>query len=381
MAKKQKSNAKITKLITKNRPYISQSDVPGYSLEQAMKVPQAITEHYASDPVSPLLLASALNMSPSSSSFRQLCGASIAYGLSEGGYNAQQISLTTISKRIFKSRIEGDDSVAKREATLRPRVIGEFLKKYNNSSLPRHDIALNVLEEMGVPSNKTKDVYKMITESAQYVGFLREIKGKQYVDLAGVDQPSAEPEAESNENPQDISQEDDAEISKEVKTQNAIPISSTGTNRKVFITHGKNKDFIEPIKKLLGFGELIPIVSVEKQSVSEPVPDKVMGDMRSCGAAIIHVTDEVKMTDKDAKEHVIINPNVLIEIGAAIALYGRRFILLVKEGVTLPSNLLGLYEVRYKEDTLDGNTTIKLLEAINDIKNHPMPDRYKQTDS
>src|SRR4029077_16216646 len=127
---------------------------------------------------------------------------------------------------------------------------------------------------------------------------------------------------------------------------------------------------------LLGFGEMIPVVSVEKQSVSKPVPDKVMDDMRSCGAAIIHVDEELKLIDGEAKEHVLVNQNVLIEIGAAMALYGRRFILLVKDGVRLPSNLQGLYEVRYKTDTLDGDTTIRLLEAINDIKNNPSPARY-----
>ena len=79
--------------------------------------------------------------------------------------------------------------------------------------------------------------------------------------------------------------------------------------------------------------------------------------------------------NSSAKEHVVLNPNVLIEIGAAMALYGRRFILVVKDGITLPSNLQGLYEVRYSGDTLDGSATIRLMEAINDIKNHPLPSR------
>jgi predicted nucleotide-binding protein len=48
---------------------------------------------------------------------------------------------------------------------------------------------------------------------------------------------------------------------------------------------------------------------------------------------------------------IAINPNVLMEIGAAMALYERRFILLVRQGVKLPSNLQGLYEVRYSGDT------------------------------
>ena len=143
--------------------------------------------------------------------------------------------------------------------------------------------------------------------------------------------------------------------------------------RKVFITHGNNTTFIDPIKELLAFGELIPVVSVEKQSVAQPVPDKVMNDMRGCAAAIIHVDGEQKLMDPAGGEVTTVNSNVLIEIGAAMALYGRRFILLVKDGVKLPSNLQGLYEVRYQGDALDGGTTIKLMKAINEMKNTPMP--------
>jgi len=33
-----------------------------------------------------------------------------------------------------------------------------------------------------------------------------------------------------------------------------------------------------------------------------------------------------------------------------------------------------LYEVRYEGEELDGNATIKLLEAINDIKNNALPE-------
>jgi predicted nucleotide-binding protein len=70
---------------------------------------------------------------------------------------------------------------------------------------------------------------------------------------------------------------------------------------------------------------------------------------------------------------VVLNQNVLIEIGAAMALYVRRFILLVKQGVELPSNLHGLYGVRYVGDKLDGDVTIRLLKAINEMKKEPLP--------
>ncbi len=55
---------------------------------------------------------------------------------------------------------------------------------------------------------------------------------------------------------------------------------------------------------MLGFGELEAVVSVERQSVSQPVPDKVMSDMRGCGAAIIHVDAELKLMDQEANEDI-----------------------------------------------------------------------------
>lgn len=366
-----------TEAATKKRRYLSQEDVPGSSLENALRVPRAISENYAGGPVTPLQLAAALNMSPSSGPFRSLCGASIAYGLTDGGCNAQQISLQVLGKRIVKPLEEGDDVVAKREAILRPRVVGVFLTKYSGSPLPRQDIALNVLQEMGVPKDKAEAVFSLIFDSAQTVGLLREIKGKQYVDLTGVALGSGTMGALSNEDGDDDASAKEEKVIQPAKQMAPTAQASPQLSRRVFITHGKDKSFLEPIKKLLGFGEMTPIISVEKQSVSKPVPDKVMEDMRSCSAAIIHVDAEQTLIDKDAKEYKIVNPNVLIEIGAAMALYGRRFILLVREGVELPSNLQGLYEVRYKGDALDGEGTIKLLEAINDIKNNPLPERYR----
>jgi predicted nucleotide-binding protein len=104
------------------------------------------------------------------------------------------------------------------------------------------------------------------------------------------------------------------------------------------------------------------------------VPDKVLDDMRSCGGAIIHVDDETRIIDDKQVEHILLNENVLIEIGASMALYGRRYILLVKEGIELPSNLQGLYRVYYSGDKLDGGKTIELLEAIIKLKSEPLPD-------
>lgn len=352
---------------------ISQSDVPAYSFSRALEIPKAIADNYGYKPTTPLKVAGALNMSPTSSGFRMLCGAAIAYGITEGGYNAPSISITALGMKVLKPKAEGEDIAGKREALLKPRVVSEFLKKYNSASLPRQDIALNVLEDFGVPKDRSENVYKLILDEAKAVGFISDIKGKAYVDLEGTEVASAEVETG-----QQIPAVEDENLVPPV-----IPAASlsspknsdlSGRKRKVFITHGKNKAFLEPLKQLLLFGELEPIVSVERQSVSQPVPDKVIADMRLSGGAIIHVDAEQKMLDSEGQEHVVLNQNVLIEIGAAMALYGRRFILLVKDTVKLPSNLLGLYEVRYSNDALDGDTTIKLLKSIKELKSQPLPE-------
>ena len=98
------------------------------------------------------------------------------------------------------------------------------------------------------------------------------------------------------------------------------------------------------------------------------MPDKVFEDMRSCSAAVIHVSQEGELLDSEGNKHVMLNENVLIEVGAAIALYGKNFVLLVQKGVELPSNLQGLYRCEYEGDTLDYEATMKLLKTFNEFK-------------
>jgi predicted nucleotide-binding protein len=369
---KPKPSAKVATKIDKQRIYLSQTDVPSYSLEKALRLAQAIRENYGNGPAKPLEAAKALQVAPQSSNFKMLAGASIAYGFTEGGWNATQISLTPLAMKILKPKSESDTLDGKREALLKPRVIREFLTKYNDNPVPRDDIAYNVLEDLNVPKDRTKDVLTMILEGANSVGFLDDIKGKKYVNLKGTTPIATQmPGDETNAAPDDdIEPTDVPEVAERI-----VPTAKPNDVRltRVFISHGKNRAFIDPIRELLKFGQLEAVVSAEKSTVSQPVTQKVMNDMRSCGAAIIHVDSERKLMDVESKEVVALNENVLIEIGAAMALYGERYILLVKDGVKLPSNLQGLFEVRYAGDKLDGNETIKLMNSINDMKTKPLP--------
>lgn len=178
------------------------------------------------------------------------------------------------------------------------------------------------------------------------------------------------PAEESSDRPDEPTEEDAARLG-DGETSGAeitTPKKGATEGNRVFITHGKNKKILGQVKELVAFGKFEAIVAQERETSAKPVPDKVMDDMRGCQAAVIHVGADGVLFDKDGNEVPQINGNVLIEIGAAMALYGRNFILLVEEGVNLPSNLQGLYECRYSGDELNMPATMKLLKAFNDFK-------------
>lgn len=276
---------------------ISQSDIPAYSLEQALKVPQAIGDNYNLKPTSPLKLAAAMKLQPSTGKFKMITGAAIAYGLTKGAGQSAQVEITPLGLRVLKPKKEGDDLVAKREAFLKPRVIGQFLRQYNGGAVPRREIAINVFSgDMGVPEDRAGDVLDMIMDGARSLSLVETINEKEYISLEGASTATseeetydpAEPIEKLDENEEDLEPLVDEKLNRPTGAP-ALPSAPiiAQANKRIFITHGKNKDFLEPIKKMITYGKYEPVVAIEKQSVSKPVPGKVMGAMRSCGAAII----------------------------------------------------------------------------------------------
>ena len=366
--------------LNSQRTRLNQTDIPAFSLEKALTVAGAIGDNYAYKPATPLDIASALGVVPTTGGFRMLTGASVAYGLTSGGYSANEISITPLGLRIVRPLTDdGDDLRARREAALTPKLVGEFLKKYDGAALPKIEIANNVLHTMGVPVDRTADALEMILETAESVGLLRRINEKTFVDLkgtSGASESKGDPVVAANIG-SSLSAKEDVELPKDSPLEQTPSLKADSGKsikaRRVFITHGKNRALIEPVKKILTFGDLEAVVSVHSQTVSQPVPGKIMEEMRSCGAAIIHVENERTLLNAEGSQEVVLNDNVLIEIGAAMALFGARFILVVKDGVKLPSNLQGLLELRYKGETLTIDDTGALLEAISDMKKRPLP--------
>jgi hypothetical protein len=183
---------------------------------------------------------------------------------------------------VIRPKVEDEEIDAKREAVLKPRIFGEFLRNYDGNQFPRQDIALNVLEHMGVPRDKTEEVLERISESARSVGFVEELKGKYYVQLDG--------KATGTE-PMPVTGEANLPVALSGRTNGsddgyhaaapetpprvlapppithargaamAAALADDQRRRRVFITHGKNRALVDPIKKLLEYGELVLRIS------------------------------------------------------------------------------------------------------------------------
>ncbi len=362
------------------RVYFKQADFPQTTLQQAQKIASALVDNFAGKQGSPPDIALAIGISPTSRGWRDLAGSSIAYGLTDGGVNANAIKLASLGRKLVSPEAEGDDLAARREAIMKPLISKEFFDRYRRAKFPNDTIGMNVLKSLGIPADRALSALEIIKENGRYAGVIRDTPTGPFVniDTPGVPAPTATPALpehvdEENTSVNDVSLHDSApttgaSVTKTTTVHHPVTTAFDPKTNRVFISHGKQKAIVAQIKELLAFGSFAPIVSVERESTAIPVPEKVFEDMRSCGAGVIHVGAEGKYLDRNGTEHTKINDNVLIEIGAAMALYGKKVILLVEKGVLLPSNLQGLYRCEFEGDRLDYEATMKLLKTFSQFR-------------
>lgn len=372
-------SANGSKASSDKRAYFRQADFPQSTLQQAQKIASALVDNFAGREGSPPDIALAIGISPTSSAWPNLTGSSIAYGLTTGGVNAGTVKLTPLGRKLVAPENEGDDLTARREAILKPRILRDFFERYRRAKFPNDTIAGNVLKSLGIPPDRIASALEIVKVNGRYAGIIRDTPTGPFVNLdsPGVPAPTATPalpEHDTEDENAVASESASSETSVTKPTPAAPGPAARNSNAldpkgsRVFISHGKQKSIVSQIKELLEFGNFDPIVSVEREATAIPVPEKVFEDMRSCGAGVIHVGAEGEYLDRDGNKLTKINENVLIEIGAAMALYGKKVILLVEKGVALPSNLQGLYRCDFDGDRLDYEATMKLLKTFSQFR-------------
>ena len=356
----------------KKRTKISQADIPAISLEKAARVPRTIAESYASDPTRPLDVAAAVNMTPSSGPFRTMCGAAVGYGLTEGGPNAPQISLLPLGRRIVTPTEVGDDKHALREAAMKPTVARRFYAKYDGSPLPPKNIAQNVLATFDVPVDRTSDVFDLLIENASFVGFIKKIKDKDYLDTGapatnqnGSDGPVDDSDYEDEPNGADV---DELFMDAQNSDADAAPVLPEARHKNaIFLGHGANRKPMEQLVKILNEYGIPHKQAVDEANQARPIPQKVAEVMRDCGAAVLVFTADKEYFDKDGNSIWRPSENVSHELGAASVLYGDRIVVFKEKGIELPSNFSSVGYIEFEKDKL-GDKGIELFRELVSMK-------------
>lgn len=218
-----------------------------------------------------------------------------------------------------------------------------------------------------------ESTWDILKKNATFVGILRVISGNEYIYLENAPAIQSDNDVDVSQNETKDNIPTDLMEKLNISQPQTVSVAEIQIPKRdkpnIFISHGKNSQtIVGQLKELLSYGQMVPIVSIERETTAVPVPDKVFDDMRNCDAGIINI--EAEMITTDSGDIISrLNENVLIEIGAAIALYQKKVILLCKKGTLLPSNLQGLYRCEYEGNQLDYAATMKLLKTMQELRN------------
>jgi|WetSurMetagenome_2_1015567.scaffolds.fasta_scaffold58779_2 hypothetical protein len=332
---------------------------PKNTLKDALRIAQSIQDNNAGRPYNRLDVAQAVGYSPESSGFRTLIISSGRYGLTEGGYAADKLSLTEIGRSIVAPRDDEERKEGLLKALKNIEFFRKFFERYDQSKMPRDDLLKNALtRDFGIPPEDVDSCLNILRQNLTDWGLLADFKGNIWLRLDKL--------AKSEEKVGEVPLEGAVE---EITEGNPIdkPIEETKPICKsfvpnAFISHSKNDTILEQIKTILEFGQFKYTVAEEVETTSIPIPEKVFTLMRNCNCAIINVSADEK--EKNLDNSYRVNPNVLIEIGAAFLAYNRKVILLADKRVTLPTNLQGLYRCEYEGNELSFSAALKLQKAL-----------------
>ena len=150
---------------------------PPTSIQEARVLPDTIAQSNAGQPMRRIDIFDVLARSAASGASRNLVTASSGFGLTNGGYQAEQLSLTELGVRLS---VDGDETAAI-DAVLHVEVFRQFFETYANSQLPSDVSARSFLAANGVPTDRAEACLELIRESGRSAGLIDQRSGVDYV--------------------------------------------------------------------------------------------------------------------------------------------------------------------------------------------------------
>lgn len=347
----------------KNRNY------PAVALEEALAVATAIQDEASASVVSKLTLAVLISKTPSSSQFRDLVSASRMYGLTNGGVNAEEFSLTDLGMAAT-----GGDEVA-REQALKGAVMNvppfeRFLVSFNTKKIPAAAVLKEFLvKNADVDSGRAAEAMETLQRDLDFAGLVTTLGNGKWIELSGAPASSigtgGDPEDVAEGDPPEQVEPNEQLDAPQPSRQGYTPATikpdagpqNSSEPRKVFIAHGKNRTPLDQLKKMLDQFKVKYAVAVDEPNTGRPISKKVADLMTNeCSSGIFIFTADERFLREDSGGSPIEvwrpSENVVYELGAASILYDNRIVIFKEQDVSFPSDFSDLGYISFKKDEL-----------------------------
>lgn len=152
-----------------------QRSFPTHSIESALAIARAIAEHNAGNPWGSEQVASAMNMGAKASNFYYLTAASRDYGFTTGTSRRKTIELTALGRKAIYPENGGQEYSTLLQAFENVDVFKRVFEYYQHGALPEKRYLYNTLQEVfGIHPDHLDEFYQIYTEN---VKFLSEKRG------------------------------------------------------------------------------------------------------------------------------------------------------------------------------------------------------------
>lgn len=160
---------KETKAAAKKRQRLERP-YPKVTLETALQVPMALKEKNGGNPWPPEEVANALSLSKTTNTFFYPAAAARDFGLTEGGRDSKQITLTEFGRSLVYAPSRQVEEELKREAFLKVDIFRRTLEHYKGGDLPELRYLSNTLEkEFGLPREFHEEFTNLFRENCTYL--------------------------------------------------------------------------------------------------------------------------------------------------------------------------------------------------------------------
>jgi hypothetical protein len=144
---------------------------PAKTLEQALRVPQALKEKNGGNAWPPVQVAEALGLGAKGGNFYYVAASARDYGLTTGSREAAEIAITELGREAVYPSSGDQQKRALREAFLQVDVFRRVLEHYGGNNLPEEPFLGNTLEQtFGVERKLQAEFVDIFTKNCRFVG-------------------------------------------------------------------------------------------------------------------------------------------------------------------------------------------------------------------